>query len=775
MVAVAATAVLGGIGLAGLNSPRPLRTPALPVTDQAKNASDQHQLPVGETEPPTPDPSATGETGTPAASSSAPSSAPNIAASVTSIPTGGPSYVFAYVGSLDELFVGLNYGIDVISTVSNSSVTNISLPQMFREVSMVYDSGEGEVFVAWLANLTIINVTYDSVVTTISVTSWYTGDSCVNDGTLFVGGLTYVNTTGQIWLDDLCGISIISDTTDELVTTIDSTGVSIEQPACLEYDSGANEVVDDQVGDDRVYFYSTSTFQVLNSVPFPTVFVKGYGEFQRGAGLPTNMDCVGYSPSLGEVFVPNGISPTPNFNLSWEAVIPDHGPNNDTILAEIPVGSQPGGVAVDDYADDAFTANLSATITGIHLSTNQTFNETYALPDYLATDIAYNQTSNELFVMYQNSNDTAGLIAAVSLNPSVVLVPSRPAADANTSIVIQSSVQDVDDGPYSYLYTLSGSPAGCGPSSGPTISCTPTSPGVFGVTVKVTDGLGQSATSPQISVTTYPALLAQLNVSNSTPLLGQTVAFVATGSGGNAPYNYTYTGLPPGCVTQDKPAVGCLPTQADFFNATVTIQDANNVTATALVEVHVIFDFNVVVPSSVSEGSPFTLSVNTNETFSGGTALAPASGIGALVYNYTGLPPGCSNRDASSITCTPTQAGTYHVTVSVHDQADDHNSHTVVVNVVAGFLGLAGDTGYLIVGAVAAVVAALVAVLAIRRKGRPRTPSASDKAPPQLQQTGVKTEDKPVAGPSQDAPTQPETGAATAQGSVTVSQSAGKI
>ena len=217
--------------------------------------------------------------------------------------------------------------------------------------------------------------------------------------------------------------------------------------------------------------------------------------------------------------------------------------------------------------------------------------------------------------------------------------------------------------------------------------------------------------------------------------MGQTEAFVTNATGGAGPYNYSYSGFPPGCVSEDKAAVGCLPTQADFYNITVHVRDQNGVTVTSNVTVHVIFDFNVVVPTNTSAGSPFTISVNTNETFSGGTAFAPAGGFGAFTYNYTGLPPGCSSQDASSITCTPTQVGTYHITVSVHDQVGDHQTHTVVVNVgsaqSSGISSLfSGTTGYAVIGAIVAVVAIAAGVILLRSRRKGKEPTIPTTRPP---------------------------------------------
>ena len=328
-------------------------------------------------------------------------------------------------------------------------------------------------------------------------------------------------------------------------------------------------------------------------------------------------------------------------------------------------------------------------------------------------------------------NDTGGnsanTTAALTVNavPSVSLSAAPSPTDALAPVTFSATVSG-GTGPFQYKW-LFGDGAN---ATGEVASHAFSSAGNYTVRVYANDTFGLSATNTYL-VTVYPKLSATLAVSNSTPLLGQTVAFVANATGGLGPYTYAYSGFPPGCVTEDKPAIGCLPTQADYYNVTVQVTDHNGVTNSSTVTIRVIFDFNVVVPTNTSAGSPFTISVNTNETFSGGTAVVPAAGFGAFTYNYTGLPPGCTSQDAASITCTPTQVGTYHITISVHDQVGDHNTHTVVVNVVpakstSGILGLSGETGYLVVGGVVAAAAAAIAAFVVlsRRSKRDRSKGA---------------------------------------------------
>lgn len=330
------------------------------------------------------------------------------------------------------------------------------------------------------------------------------------------------------------------------------------------------------------------------------------------------------------------------------------------------------------------------------------------------------------------NNASATTLLTVNGPPEVKISATPNPADAQMNVAFSATASN-GTGPFAYAWLINGTS-----TAGENTSYAFTSAGDYNVTVYANDSFGLSASATTL-VVVYPMLNTTFVVSNSTPLLGQTIALVVNASGGASPYSYSYVGLPPGCVSENKSALGCLPTQSGFYNVTATVSDVNHGVATANVSMQVIFDFNVVVPTNTSAGSPFTISVNTNETFAGGTAIVPAAGFGAFTYNYTGLPTGCGSQDVSSITCTTNQVGTYHITVSVHDQVGDHNTHTVVVNVVpakstpgtSGILGLSGDTGYLVIGGVVAFVAAaaLLVLLRSRRGKRDKTKPATESSP----------------------------------------------
>jgi len=117
-------------------------------------------------------------------------------------------------------------------------------------------------------------------------------------------------------------------------------------------------------------------------------------------------------------------------------------------------------------------------------------------------------------------------------------------------------------------------------------------------------------------------------------------------------------------------------------------------------------------PSSVDLGDTSTLSV----LISGGAPW--------FKYNWTALPIGCGNRNTSTLTCRPTEKGSFSVRVSVTDSTGRTASNSTVLLVEAPssgnpFLETSAYTLYVfaaLVGVVAAVATALVLVRVRRRR-----------------------------------------------------------
>ncbi|MCI4361043.1 MAG: PKD domain-containing protein, partial [Thermoplasmata archaeon] len=119
-------------------------------------------------------------------------------------------------------------------------------------------------------------------------------------------------------------------------------------------------------------------------------------------------------------------------------------------------------------------------------------------------------------------------------------------------------------------------------------------------------------------------------------------------------------------------------------------------------------NLSVLGPTSVLVGS----TLNATVSVSGG-----APGVS---YQWSGLPDGCSPPGSAQLTCQPTAAGTYNITVTAVDGGGGVSTITYQVSVVyptatTGTSAAGLPTLYL-VGVLMAAVIVVVAVVASRRR-----------------------------------------------------------
>ena len=134
-------------------------------------------------------------------------------------------------------------------------------------------------------------------------------------------------------------------------------------------------------------------------------------------------------------------------------------------------------------------------------------------------------------------------------------------------------------------------------------------------------------------------------------------------SGGNAPYSLTATGLPKGLSVNGQMISGT-PTEAGAFFVTITAQDNTSSTNGG--------PFTSAASPLTLTIAPGTVTVTTvsliNATYQTAyTAnLGASGGSGSYSFTATGLPLGLSANGAT-ISGTPTQAGTFSVTIIATD------------------------------------------------------------------------------------------------------------
>ncbi|HEY6237650.1 MAG TPA: hypothetical protein VIZ68_00495, partial [Thermoplasmata archaeon] len=114
------------------------------------------------------------------------------------------------------------------------------------------------------------------------------------------------------------------------------------------------------------------------------------------------------------------------------------------------------------------------------------------------------------------------------------------------------------------------------------LACQPSSTGSYAVSVRATDVLGALA---QGTVTFMVNALPNVDslVANSSMIAsGGSVELAATISGGTAPFQYQYAGLPTGCLGTDSALVSCASVPTGNYSVTLTAVDATGARASAV-------------------------------------------------------------------------------------------------------------------------------------------------------------------------------------------------
>jgi len=135
----------------------------------------------------------------------------------------------------------------------------------------------------------------------------------------------------------------------------------------------------------------------------------------------------------------------------------------------------------------------------------------------------------------QNATWTAVYIAVPPL--SVSITPTTAEIKIGESVTFTSSVSGGMP-QYSYQWYLNGSAVSG--AQNPTWTFTPTTTGTYKVYLMVTDSLGNTAKSNEATVVVAPPLSVSISPMSASIIVGQSVTFTSTVSGGYAPYSYQW-------------------------------------------------------------------------------------------------------------------------------------------------------------------------------------------------------------------------------------------
>ena len=618
-----------------------------------------------------------------------------------------------------------NSGSSNVSVISGTSVVATVAVGSFP-LGVGYDNGNGYVYVANIASNNVSVISGTSVVATVAVgISPYGVEFDNGNGHLYVtnegsssvsviSGTSVVATVGVgttpdgVGYDSGNGYVYVANAGSNNVSVISGTSVVATvgvgtAPDGVEYDSGGGYVYVANDGSNSVSVISTLVQPIsspqLDMDTSQTLLLTAPLVFPN-PGISTATPTVVPSPGLSCTALPAMLN---NVSMACTATAPGIytatltavGASGNSVWSQTTITvfnspsvtpPTPTRVSVDVGQQVAFATSASGG-PGIYMhyawsapsalgcdSSNS--NTLVCLPTRPVTGIvsvnvtdANNATSGTATLPYIASGDpTIATPTATRLNLDVGQTTGLSFTATNGT------------GLWSVL-AWSGLPTGCTSVNASSLKCHPSVSGTYTVSASITDSNGVMATSGTVTLAVSSHLNAPtLSISVTALDVGQSVTLSATVSGGNAPYTYTWGGMPQGCVSGDAATLTCSPTTAGSANVTVTVNDSNGVTlaSSALqltVSPRLLPGSLTMDPAVIDLGQATKLTVGVT------------GGSGGLSYAWSGLPSGCNATSSATLTCTPSASGTSWVTVAVTDANGETVMEGPVTLVVAPALG----------------------------------------------------------------------------------------
>ncbi|HEY1342292.1 MAG TPA: putative Ig domain-containing protein, partial [Bryobacteraceae bacterium] len=268
--------------------------------------------------------------------------------------------------------------------------------------------------------------------------------------------------------------------------------------------------------------------------------------------------------------------------------------------------------------------------------------------------------------------DTQGLHINVHPNPVHVTTTSLGPATVGSPYSQQLGASGGIP-PYQWSVSAGSLPAGLNLSSSGAISGTPTAAGTSNFTVRATDSNNSSDTQG-LSVAVKPSPLTVATTALAAGTAGTPYSATLSASGGTGGYSWSVSaGTLPGGLSLNGSSITGAPSAAGTSNFTVQVRDMSGATATQALTLTI-----NPAPLIISTGS---LSNGTAGTPYSAT-LSASGGTGGYTWSVSSgtLSAGLS-LNGSSITGTPTAAGTSNFTVQVRDSSGANASKPLTITI----------------------------------------------------------------------------------------------
>ncbi|TDW97400.1 putative Ig domain-containing protein [Dinghuibacter silviterrae] len=252
----------------------------------------------------------------------------------------------------------------------------------------------------------------------------------------------------------------------------------------------------------------------------------------------------------------------------------------------------------------------------------------------------------------------------LTVNAATIIVAPATLPAATVGVSYNQTIT-ATGGTSTYTYVASGLPAGLTLTSGGVLSGTPTAGGSFTVTITATDastGSGPYQGTQTYALTVNAATISVAPVTLPAATVGVSYNQTITATGGTSAYTYVASGLPAGLTLTSGGVLTGTPTAGGSFTVTITATDAS----TGSGPYQGTQTYTLTVNAATIAVAPATLPAATvGASYS--QTISATGGTSPYTYAATGLPAGLSLTSGGTLSGTPTEGGSFNITITATD------------------------------------------------------------------------------------------------------------
>ncbi len=411
--------------------------------------------------------------------------------------------------------------IDTLVLANNTLVPGNYIPSTYQTgpghyspLNMVLDTGKNQIWVDEENNTSVISAATNKVVAQTPT------------GIVAPAELAYDSVQGLIYQSNFQAFIPLTPDFGNVTAFSDSTYKSVLTqalwafPSAISYDSGTHQIFVADGGTGNVTVLNAATGAYVMNITAGLVSIGG----DDGPSV--------YDPVNSELYFADDLGT----NVT---VISD---KNDTAWTSIQVGAEPFYMAYDSGKGEIFVSNAGSSNISVINTTSNTVVASIPASESPSLQVpgalAYDKATNQIFVLDDIADgDDLSVISDATNALSDVLNAT------GVQVVVGSTPNSILVDPVNgYLYTAD----------------------TYSGTISIVQ-LGTSG--GPLSITSFTA--------NPSPVaVGKSTTFTTVATGGVTPYSYSYTGLPPGCGSQNTASFACTPTKAGNYTVKVFVNDS---------------------------------------------------------------------------------------------------------------------------------------------------------------------------------------------------------